>query len=152
MDSPGAISARRWSRGKRAGAFALIVAAGIVAGALADSLFHLRPIAAEKFWIAVLRFGVTPLREEAVFRLRNYPTRAVAAALVSDIHRSVGAGDWKAAARAAETLCVLSGRSFGTSFQERPRGHSWKAPAPGEWPEVLARIDEWAGRSLRVAR
>ena len=151
MDSPGAVAARRWSRGKRAGVAAIVVAAALLAGALADSLLHLRPIIAERLWIAALNFGVTPLQEEAVFRLRNYPTRPAAVALVRYIGARSRSGDLKSAGRATETLCILSGRSFGTSFREHARGHFWRAPEPGEWPDLLARIDEWAGRTLRAA-
>ena len=135
MDSPGVGAPRRWSRGKRAGITVMLVVATLVVVAVADSLFHLRPIAAEKFWIAGLGLGVTPLQEEAIFRLRNYPTRGAAVALVSYIGRKSRSGDLKLAARATETLSVLSGRRFGTSDA-------------GQWPEVLDQIDQWAERAL----
>jgi len=115
------------------------VIAGVAIGAVvADLLFHLRPIAAEKFWLAGLSFGTTPLQQAATFRLRNYPTRATAVALVAFIHAKSRAGDLKLAARATETLSVLTGRSFGTPLKEE-----------GQWPEVLRQIDLWAERALR---
>ena len=101
----------------------------------ADLLFHLRPIAAEKFWLAGLSFGTKALQHEATFRLRNYPTRDAAAALVAFIHAKSRAGDLKLAARATETLCVLT-------------GHLWSGPEQGQWPEVLNQIDLWAERAL----
>ena len=72
--------------------------AGVLLGAaVADLLFHLRPIAAEKFWLAGLSFGTKALQHEAAFRLRNYPTRDAAAALVTLIHAKSRAGDLTAA-------------------------------------------------------
>lgn len=106
-----------------------MVASAIGAGAIADTLFHLRPIAVEKFWVAGLYSGITPLQEAAVFRLRNYPTRDAAVALVSHIRARVRAGDLASAARAAETLSILAGRS-------------WKSVEP----EILEQIDRWAER------
>ena len=101
MAPPGAVgTGSRWSKWKRAGVTALVIAGIALAGALADLLFHLRPIAAEKFWLAGLSFGVTPLQEEATFRLRNYPTRSTAEGLVVYIHAKSRAGDLKLAARA----------------------------------------------------
>lgn len=153
MAAPGAVAARsRWSKWKRAGVTALVIAGIALAGVLADLLFHLRPIAAEKFWLAALSFGVTPLQEEATFRLRNYPTRGTAEGLVAYIHAKSRAGDHKLAARAAETLCILSGRSFGTAFNEHARGHFWRSPEDAQWPEVLKQIDLWAERALAVSR
>ena len=123
--------------------------AGVALGALAgDLLFHLRPIAAEKFWLGGLRFGTASLQEEATFRLRKYPTRDTATALVAFIHAMGRAGDLKLAARATETLCILTGRSFGTPFSEHARGHFWSAPQDAHWPEVLRQIDLWAERAL----
>ena len=139
MDSPGVVAARRWSSGKRAAIVALAVASTIGAAVIADALFHLRPVAAEKFWIGGLHFGTASLREEATFRLRNYPTRGAAMALVSHIRARVGAGDFRSAARATETLGILAGRS-------------WKSLEPGQWPDVLAQIDQWAERHLGEKR
>lgn len=139
MDSPGDVVARRWSRGKRAGITALVAASAIAAGAIADVLFHLRPIAVEKFWVGGLYSGITPLQDAAIFRLRNYPTRDAAVALVSHIRARVRAGDFQSAARAAETLGLLAGRS-------------WRSPEPGGWPNLLAQIDQWAERHLGAKR
>jgi hypothetical protein len=149
MASPGAIAAGgRWSKWKRAGVAALVIAGVALGAVVVDLLFHLRPIAAEKFWLAGLRFGMTPLQEEATFRLRNYPTRDSAAALVAFIHAKSRAGDLKLAARATETLCILTGRSFGAPFSEHARGHFWSAPQDAQWPDVLRQIDLWAERAL----
>jgi hypothetical protein len=149
MASPGAVgTGNRWSKRKRARVTALVIAAVVVGGVLADLLFHLRPVAAESFWLAGLRFGVSPLQEEATFRLRNYPTRSTAAGLVAYIHARSRAGDVKLAARATETLCILSGRSFGTTFTEHARGHFWRSPEDAQWPEVLKQIDLWSERAL----
>lgn len=149
MASPDAIAARgRWSTWKRAGVTVLVIAGLALGAVVADLLFHLRPIAAEKFWLAGLSFGTMPLQDEATFRLRKYPTRAAAAALVAFIHAKSRAGDLKLAARATETLCILTGRSFGTQFKEHARGHFWSRPEEGQWPEVLKQIDLWAERAL----
>ena len=133
---------------KRAGVTGLVIAGVAIGAVVADLLFHLSPIAVEKFWLAGLSFGTTRLQEEAAFRLRNYPTRAAAAALVAFIHAKSRAGDLKPAARATETLCILTGRSFGTAFKEHARGHFWSAPHDAQWPEVLRQIDLWAERAL----
>jgi len=136
IDSPGSVAARRWSRGKIA---AVVIASAIGAGAIADALFHLRPIAVEKFWVVGLYSGITPLQDAAVFRLRNYPTRDAAVALVFHIRARVKASDFGSAARAADTLAILAGRS-------------WKNVQPGQWPEVLAQIEQWAERHLGAQR
>ena len=149
MASPGAIAAGgRWSKWKRAGVTALVIAGVVIGAVVADLLFHLRPIAAEKFWLAGLSFGTKALQEEATFRLRNYPTRHAAASLVAFIHAKSRAGDLKLAARATETLCILTGRTFGTPFREPARGHIWSRPHEVDWPEVLRQIDLWAERAL----
>ena len=152
MAAPGAVVKGRWSKWKRAGVTAAAVITTIAGAAAADFLFHLQPIAAEKFWIAGLQFGVTPLQEEATLRLRNYPTRAAALALVAYIDAKARAGDLKLACRAGETLCLLTGRSFGTAFGEHARGHTWSPPDAGQWPEVLAQIEQWSDRTLGAAR
>ena len=136
MDSPGDVAARRWSRGRIA---AVVVASAIGAGAISDALFHLRPIVVEKFWVAGLYSGIPPLQDAAILRLRNYPTRDAAVALVSHIRGRVRAGDLRSAARATETLGLLAGRS-------------WKSPGAGEWPDLLAQIDQWAERHLGAKR
>ena len=136
MDSPGPVAAHRWSRAK---VIVLLVAATLVSAALADVLFVLRPVAAEKFWIGGLHFGTASLRDEATFKLRNYPTRGAAVALVSHIRNRVRAGDFRSAARATETLGILAGRS-------------WKSTEPGQWPDVLEQIDLWAERHLGEKR
>ncbi|MGH8674421.1 MAG: hypothetical protein ACREVG_08940 [Burkholderiales bacterium] len=148
MTQPGAVAARsRWPKWKRIGAAALVVAVAAVA---ADLLFHLRPIVAEKFWLVSLHSGVASLQEDAILRLRQHPTRSVAVSLVSFIDAKSRTGDAKSAARATETLCILSGRSFGTAFAEHARGHSWTAPQDAQWPEVLAQIDLWATGTLGI--
>ena len=133
---------------KRAGVTALVIAGVAIGAVVADLLFHLRPIAAEKLWLAGLSFGTKALQEEATFRLRNYPTRHAAASLVAFIHAKSSTGELKLAARAAETLCTLTGRSFGTPFKEPARGHIWSRPDEVDWPEVLRQIDLWAERAL----
>ena len=148
MDS-GVVAPRRWSRGK---IIALLAAATLGSALLADMLFFLRPIAAEKLWIAALSSGVTPLQEQAVFRLRNYPTRGAAVALVAHIRAGSRSGDFKRAARAIETLCILSGRSFGATFVQHSRTHSCGLPAESEVPDVLAQIDHWAERAFGARR
>ena len=151
MDVPGVAAPRRWSKGRRAGIAALLVVAAIGAAALADSVFYLRPIVAEKFWIAGLTLGVSPLQEEAIFRLRNHPTRGAAVALVSYIGRKSRSGDLKLAARATETLCILSGRTFGTESRQQGR-QSWCAPSAEEWPDVLAQVEQWSERTFGAVR
>ena len=133
---------------KRAGVTALVIAAVAIGAVVADLLFHLRPVAAEKFWLAGLSFGTKALQEEATFRLRKYPTRATAAALVAFIHARSRAGDLKLAARATETLSILTGRSFGVPLKDPARGHAWSRPEEVQWPEVLNQIDLGAERAL----
>jgi len=153
MGSPGAVgTGSRWSKWRRTGVTALVIAGVAVGVVVADLLFHLGPVAAEKFWLVGLSFGVTPLQEEATFRLRSYPTRSSAAELVAYIHAKSRAGDFKLAARATETLCILSGRSFGTAFAERTHGHFWRSPEDAQWPEVLKQIDLWSERALGASR
>ena len=151
MDSPGVVAPRRWSSGKRAGVVALVVASAIGAAGIADALFYLRPVVAEKFWIGGLHFGTASLREEATFRLRNYPTRGAADELLSHIRNRVRAGDRRQAARAIETLCILSGRSFGIA-RTQGRPPSCGSPDESELPSVLEQIDQWAQRHLGAPR
>ena len=149
MIPPGAAAASgRWSKWKRAGVKALVVAGAAAAVVAADALFHLQPIAAERFWLAGLASGITPLQEEGLGRLRAYPTHSTAVSLVSFIKDKNRAGDLRMAGRATETLCILAGRSFGTGFSELARGHAWSSPQEGQWPEVLQQIDSWAVSAL----
>jgi hypothetical protein len=171
MPQPGAIAASdRWSRLKVAGVAALVMAVAIVLGAVADQLFHLRPIVAEKFWIAGLASGIAPVQDAAIRRLRDYPTRHAAVSLVvfinvKNLHRvpdprqtespeerarrlAKRAHDLKLAERATETLCLLSGRSFGTNFWIDQRRHFWGSLAEDRWPGVLEEINLWAARAL----
>jgi len=171
MSQPGAVTAsNRWSKLKVAGAAALVLAVATGLGAAADQLFHLRPIAAEKFWIAGLVSNIAPVQEAAIRRLRDYPTRHAAVSLVifinvKNLHRLPDPGrtetaeerarrlakrayDLKLAERATETLCLLSGRSFGTDFRPDPRSHFWGRLAEDRWPGVLEEINLWAARAL----
>lgn len=171
MSQPGAVAATdRWSTPKLIGTAALFIAIAAVLGAAADLLFHLRPIVAEKFWIAGLMSGIAPVQEAAILRLRDHPTRHAAASLVvfiniKNLHRvpdpdqtetaeeknkrlATRARDLKLAERAAETLCLLSGRSFGTDFRQDQRGHFWVSLAEDRWPGVLGEINLWAARAL----
>ena len=149
MIPPGAVAASgRWSKWKRAGAKALVIAGTAAAVVVADSLFHLQPIAAERLWLAGLASGIMPLQEEGIRRLRAYPTHSTAVSLVSFIKDKNRTGDLKMAERATETLCILAGRSFGTGFSELARGHSWSSLQEGQWPEVLRQIDSWAVSAL----
>jgi len=171
MSQPGAIAASdRWSRLKAAGVAALVMAVATVLGAVADQLYHLRPIVAEKFWIAGLASNIAPVQEAAIRRLREHPTRGAAIALVvfinaRNLHRAPGPGqvesteersmrlavrarDLKLAERATETLCLLSGHSFGTEFRKDERGHFRGSLAEDRWPGVLEEINLWAARAL----
>ena len=171
MPQPAAIAASdRWSRLKVAGVAALVIAVATVLGAVVDQLFHLRPIVAEKFWIAGLASGIAPVQEAAIRRLRDHPTRHAAVSLVlfinfKNLHRAPDPGrtetaeeknkrlgararDLKLAERATETLCLLTGRSFGTDFRKDSRGHFSGSLAEEQWPAVLGEINLWAARAL----
>ena len=153
MDEPGAVAAsRRWSNPKRFGvaALALVVATGALAGA--DALFHLRPMLAEAMWRAALASPIPPLQHEAIRALRQHATRGAAVSLVAFINARSRSGDLEPAVRATETLCLLSGRSFGASFQQCRAGRAWAKAAADEWPEVLERINAWAASAFGPAR
>jgi len=138
--------------------------------AVADQLYHLGPIVAEKFWIAGLISNIAPMQEAAIRGLRDHPTRQAAVSLVifiniKNLHRGPDPGrtetaeeknkrlaararDLKLAERATETLCLLSGRSFGTDFRKDQRGHFRGSLAEDRWAEVLGEINLWAARAL----
>ncbi len=137
---------------KRAAFAALsIVAAGAVLAA-ADALFHLRPIAAEMWWRAALASPLPALQQQATEALKKHATRDAALALVEFLNAKTRSGDLAAALRAAETLCTLSGRSFGASLQQCRAGRAWARIANEEWPEVLERINAWSAGALRPPR
>lgn len=149
MNQPGAVgqSGRR-SKSKRIGMTLLAVAVSAVALVAADLLFHLRPIVAEKFWLATLESGIGPLQEQAVRNLREHPTRAVASSLVTFINDKSRSGDFKLARHATGTLCVLTGRTFGADCAKGSRDPTVQA----EWPEVLTQINLWAERAPGIGR
>lgn len=136
-------------KAKRAVAVALTVVATGAAVAAADALFHLRPVAAELWWRTALAAPVPALQREAIVALKKHATRGTAIALVDFINARSRAGDLEPAVRAAETLCVLSGRSFGSWFANCRAGRDWAKHAGDAWPEVLERINAWRAGALR---
>jgi len=129
----------------------VLAIAGAVAGlALLDAFFYLRPIVAESCWRAALATPIEPLQYEAIRALRKHPTGDAALALVEFINAKSRTGDLEPAVRAAETLCALSGRSFGGWFANCSAGRDWARHAE-QWPDMLERINAWAGAALRQA-
>jgi hypothetical protein len=129
-------------------------------------VFKLTPIVAEKLLIAALYSRVPPVQQVAIKALRAYPTKHAAIALVAFINlknlqemedpktpwtpeqkarrRQQRIRDLKLAERATETLCLLTGQSFGTYFKLENYGHSWGSLSEDKWPTVLWQIDAWA--------
>jgi hypothetical protein len=129
-------------------------------------VFKLTPIVAEKLLIAALFSKVPPVQRVAIQALRDYPTRHAAIALVLFINlknlqemedpkrpwtpeekaqkRQQHLRDLKLAERATETLCLLTGQSFGTYFKLEKYGHSWGSLSEDKWPTVLWNVDTWA--------
>ncbi len=129
-------------------------------------VFRVTPIVAEKLLIAALYSKVPPVQRVAIQALRNYPTKHSAMALIVFINlknlqemedpkkpwtpeekerrRQQRIRDLKLAERATETLCLLTGQSFGTYFKLEKYGHSWGSLGEDKWPTVLWQIDSWA--------
>ena len=129
-------------------------------------MFKLTPIVAEKLLIVALFSKVPPVQRAAIQALRDYPTKHAAIALVLFINlknlqevedpkkpwtpeekaqkRQERVRDLKLAERATETLCLLTGQSFGTYFKLEKFGHSWGSLSEERWPTVLWQIDTWA--------
>lgn len=151
-----------------------VLAAGACAAAAAGGAwmfaFKLTPIVTEKLLIAALYSKVPPVQRVAIRALRDYPTKHTAVALVLFINlknlrevpdpkkpetpeqearrRAVRARDLALAERATETLCLLTGHSFGTYFRLERYGHSWGNLNEERWPGVLRQIDAWALQTL----
>lgn len=142
---------------------ALVVAAWM-------SISKTTPIVKEKLWIAALYSRIPPVQRVAIRALRGYPTRHAATSLVLFINLknlqyvpdpkkpetpeekarrlAVRKRDLKLAEEAAETLCLLTGQSFGTYFALERYGHSWGSLSEEKWPTVLRHIDGWALQTL----
>jgi hypothetical protein len=138
----------------------------LVLGGVWMYVFKLTPIVAEKLLIAALFSKVPPVQRMAIKTLRGYPTKHAAIALVVFINvknlqevedpkkpwtpeekerkRRQRIRDLKLAERATETLCLLTGQSFGTYFKLEKYGHSWGSLSEDKWPTVLWAIDTWA--------
>jgi hypothetical protein len=129
-------------------------------------VFKVTPVVAEKMLVAALFSRVPPVQQVAIKALRDYPTRHAAIALVAFINlknlqepedpkrpwtpeekakkRQQRIRDLKLAERATETLCLLTGQSFGTYFKLEQYGHSWGSLSEDKWPTVLWQMDTWA--------
>jgi hypothetical protein len=57
--------------------------------------------------------------------------------------RDLALAEW-----ATETLCLLTGQSFGTYFELEKYGYSWGSLSEDKWPTVLRQIDAWALQTL----
>jgi len=143
-----------------------VACAVLVLGAGWIYVFKLSPIIAEKVLIVALFSKMPPIQRVAIKALRDYPTKHAALALVVFINvknlqevpdpktpeppeekarrRQQRARDLELAERATETLCLLTGHSFGTYFKREPYGHSWGSLSEDRWPTVLRSIDFWA--------
>ncbi|HEX9901073.1 MAG TPA: hypothetical protein VGC81_17730 [Candidatus Methylomirabilis sp.] len=145
---------------------AAVVCGLMVLGGAWMYMFKLTPIVAEKLLIVALFSKVPPVQRAAIQALRDYPTKHAAIALVLFINlknlqevedpkkpwtpeekaqkRQERVRDLKLAERATETLCLLTGQSFGTYFTLEKYGHSWGSLSEERWPTVLWQIDTWA--------
>ena len=144
---------------------------GVVAlGAAWMYVFKITPIVVEKLLIVALFSRVPPVQRVAIRALRDYPTRHAAISLVAFINlknlqevpdrkkpespedkkrrQEARVRDLELAERAALTLCLLTGQSFGTYFKLEPHGYSWGSLSEDRWPTVLLQIDTWALRTL----
>lgn len=149
-------------------ACALVGAAVLLAGVWIYAS-RLPTIVAEKALIVALFSKVPPVQVAAIHLLRDYPTRHAATALVVFINlknlqelpdpkketpadrakrREQRRRDLKLAERATQTLCLLTGQSFGTYFKLEPYGHSWAGLSEEQWPAVLGHVNTWAAESL----
>ena len=133
-------------------------------------VFKITPILTEKVLIAALFSRVPLVQQMAIKALQDYPTKHVAIALVAfinlknmqevedpkrpwapeerDRRRLHRLRDLRLAERATETLCLLTGQSFGTYFKLEQYGHSWGSLSEDKWPTVLWEIDTWALRAF----
>jgi len=147
-----------------------VVCGAVVLGAAWMSVFQVTPIVKEKVLIAALFSKIPPVQMVAIRALRDYPTRHVAVSLVLFINlknlqwvpdpqkpvtpeervrrREVRRRDLKLAERATETLCLLTGESFGTYFKLEKYAHSWGSLSEEKWAIVLRQIDAWALQTL----
>jgi len=147
-------------------AFCAVACGAVVLGAAWMYVLKLPPIVGEKLLIAALFSKVPPVQRVAIKALRDYPTKHAAVALVVFINlknlqempdpkkpetpeekarrRQQRVRDLKLAERATETLCLLTGYSFGTYFKREPYGHSWGSLSEDKWPTVLGQINTWA--------
>lgn len=154
------------SRRKVLAVVAAVVCGVLVLGGAWMYVFKLTPIVAEKLLIAALFSKVPPVQRMAIKTLRDYPTKHAAIALVVFINvknlqevedpkkpwtpeekaqrRQQRIRDLKLAERATETLCLLTGQSFGTYFKLEKYGYSWGSLSEDKWPGVLWQIDSWA--------
>jgi hypothetical protein len=146
-----------------------VLAAGVAVLALGGiwaHVFKVTPIVVEKLWIVALFSRVPPVQRVAIRALREYPTKHAALALVAFINlknlrevedpkkpwtdqqredkRRQRERDLELADRAALTLCLLTGQSFGTYFKQERHGYSWGVLGEDRWPGVLWQIDAWA--------
>lgn len=128
--------------------------------------FRLAPVVVEKVLIVALFSRVPPVQRAAIRALRSHPTKHAALALVAFINlknlqqvpdpkkpestedraarKERRLRDLALAERATETLCLLSGQSFGTYFKVERYGHSWGSLSEDKWPGVLLSVDRWA--------
>jgi hypothetical protein len=138
----------------------------VAAAAASVHALRLAPIVAEKALIVALFSRVPPVQRQAIRRMRDYPTKHVALALVAfinlkNLHEAPDPSkpdteedrarrleqrrrDLELAERATETLCLLTGQSFGTHFRLERSGHSWGRLSAERWPGVLLAVDRWA--------
>lgn len=150
---------------------AAIVVLGIIAvlsGPVLFAAWKLSPTLRERALIAGMFCGVKPVQEASARALRGYPTKAVALSLVAfvnvqNLQRVPGEKETPAqrqslmrkhraglalADRALETLCLLSGESFGTHFELTASGHSWGSLDGDDWARALPQVNMWAMSKL----
>jgi len=109
------------------------------------------------------------IQRKIVYKLRKYPTRQTALTLAAFINAKNMMvvpenpdeeteeekmerleqlkKDLKLAARALESLCVLTGKSFGTSFERygpNNREYRWASIPGSKWRDILGQINNWA--------
>ncbi len=148
----------------------IIFVAVLVASAFAVNFIY-RPL--PFVFETVLELGLfldnDDIQRKIVYKLRKYPTRQTALTLVAIINAKNMMvvpenpdeeteeekmerleqlkKDLKLAARALESLCVLTGKSFGTSFERygpNNREYRWASIPGSKWRDILGQINNWA--------
>lgn len=120
-----------------------IIGAEILVLAAALTVFFLSPTLQERTYEAMLVPNSPLLREYGAYKLRNYPSRAAALALVAMLNLQSKDGRGQDAAETAlGSLRELSGQPFQEGWKE---GDAFDVPTSDQaWAETLSRVNNWA--------